>query len=244
MFKNMFGAGLNKDPEASTQPTQGAQDTGVGDTQQPANAVAADQVQPHPEVSDPQKAGLGLPENPTLDNFAKVLQNSEDATGSTEEAPVNATALTQQVLEQAKVDPLQSLPDSVKVALNQADEDTQQLLSGVASSVYTSAMQHMAVIFDQLMQQQRDASVSQVDKVVTSKLDSNALKVDNPLVAAEKQRVASQLRAKFPNAPSEWIAKHADNYFKALAESITPPPQQDATNLPEQVDYAELFELK
>jgi len=239
MFSKMFG----------TKPNE---------QQQPPAVGAKDQIKPDGmSPSDPNAAGVADPNNPDsgksqenpLDAFKDLYKVDPPKEGDTTPQPPKLE-LTDEVF--AKVLPSLDFTSGLSPEVQQglANGDSKAILAAIqqaGANAYKTAMQHNAAIMEDHLSKRFEAFKPEVkanvDRTITSQALSTLPNADNPVVKAELDRVASQLRTKYPAAPNEWIVQQTNTYLSELGKQLSPQQntQQQQQQLPEQVDFAELL---
>ena len=244
MFSKMFGGKQTPDGNKQAQP--------------PATG-AKDQIQPNGmDPADPSAAGVADPSNPDngakqsaknpLDEFRDLYKIDPSKEGDSN-SQVPSLELNDEVF--AKVLPNIDFTAGLTPEVQQqiASGDPKAILAAVqqaGANAYKTAMQHNAVLMEDHLSKRFEAFKPEVQKNVNQTLTSQALSqlpnADNPVVKAELDRVAKQLRAKYPTADNAWIAQQTNVYLSELGKQLAPqstPSQKE--ELPQQVDFAELL---
>jgi len=245
MFKGMFGGQQNN----NGQPTEG----------QPPASQAPDQIKPNTvDPADPAAAGVADPENPNsgkspenpLDAFKDLYTIDPKAQGANE-PQTPKLELTDEVFAKVipSIDFTEGLTPEVQQGLASGDPKAiLQAVKQVGANAYKTAMQHSATVMEDHLSKRCEAFKPEVqanvNQTITSQQLSQLPNADNPVIKAELDRVAQQLRTKYPTAPNEWIATQANTYLSELGKQLggqsTDPAQQES-KLPQQVDFAELL---
>jgi len=247
MFSKMFGGATppaNANPAQPNQanpPAVGARDQIKPDGMNPADPAAAG-------VADPQNPDSGKsPANP-LDAFKGLYDpKPTDANNPTPTTP--KLELNDEVF--AKVLPgldfTSGLSPEVQQGLTSGDPKAiLAAMQQVGATAYKTSMQHNAALMNDHLEKRFEAFKPEVQANVNKTITSQALSAlpnaDNPVVKAELDRVASQLRSKYPTADNAWIAQQTNTYLSELGKQLGGTPQQEAKPaLPEQVDFAKLL---
>jgi len=236
MFSNLFGKSSIEQPQ-----------------KQPPAVGAKDQIKPNGmNPADPKAAGVADPANPDsgksavhpLDAF-KDLYKVDPKDG---QKASNRLELPDEIFD--KVLPGMDFTAGLSPELQQqiAAGDSKAMLAAIQQSgatAYKTAMQHNAMLMNDNLDKRFEAYKATVKQNVDTNLTSSALaslpNADNPVVKAELDRVASQLRTKYPDAPNNWIVEQTNTYLSELGKQLSGSTQPQKQALPESVDFAELL---
>jgi len=238
----------------STPTGQPAQAQGAAPQDQPPAATAKDQITTSSGNSvDPAAAGVANPANP---DSGKSEVNPLDAFKDLYKTEANADQPTQPKLEVTtelldKITPsldfTSGLPPEVQQGLNSGDPKAiMAAIQQVGVNSYKTAMQHNAALINDHLDKRFESFKPEVQASVNQTITSQALSslpnADNPVVKAELDRVAAQLRAKYPTADNAWIAKQTNTYLSELGKQLNGTPAVAAEpTLPDEVDFSKLL---
>lgn len=243
MFKNMFGSN-----------NQGASTAGQ---QQPPAVGAKDQIKPNGmNPNDPATAGVANPDNPDsgkspvnpLDVFKDLYKIDSSKEGTTPEKP--RLDIPDEVFAKVlpSLDFTAGLTPEVRQQIDAGDgKAILAAMQQVGAEAYKTALQHNSAVLNDHLDKRFDAFTPTIKQNVDNNLTSSALaslpNADNPVIKAELDRVSSQLRNKFPDAPNQWIVEQTNTYLMELGKQLSPPTAEEvaAQALPKSVDFAELL---
>jgi len=156
--------------------------------------------------------------------------------------------LTDEVLDKVipSIDFSQGLSPEVQQKIAAGDGNAiLEAIKQAGAVAYKTAMQHNSALVNANLDARFKALEPTIQKSVNSNLTSNALaslpNASNPVVKAELDRVAQQLRTKYPEASNQWIAEQTNTYLLELGKQLTPEVEPPKSKLPESVDFAELL---
>jgi len=248
MFSKLFSP-TPPAPDAG-QPSQAQ---GAAPQAQPPGAVTPEQVQTNKiDGADPAASGVADPTNPDsgksaanpLDAFKDLYQTTPTPEGVTPRLEVTDELLSKVV---PSLDFTSGLSPEVQQGLNSGDPKAiLAAIQQVGANAYKTSMQHNAALINDHLDKRFESFKPQVqasvDKTITSQALSSLPNANNPVIKAELDRVAGQLRAKFPTADNAWIATQTNTYLSELGKQLNGTSAEPAKQeLPESVDFSKLL---
>jgi len=244
-LSDFFGGGAKPAPA----PQQTTPAPSANPDTSPSNLAAAQSMSTEQTIAATSTAPADNSAPAPLADFTDLWKNSApegDQANANQELTLPDEAMAA-VLE--KLDFAQTIPAELNQRLQQGDNTAiPEMLNHVSKQSYETAMRHMAAVTNQHLKNKASADASSLDTAIQSKLTSESVSnlpnADNPIIRRELDRVSQQLRTKFPDASSSWVAQQSQRYITELGAAFTPAsstPQGDTSN-PVDVDFADFLQ--
>lgn len=240
-MKTFFGGASNYQPKPPGQgnPNQGGNLPGGGAMPNQPNQGGGNQG-----VVNNAQGGGSQGQNTGVDNSGQQAVNPLDAyaglfntaakkpgqQGMEDEAP--HFQLAPEVITKAagSIDFLSSIPKELQEKLSvEGGPDLQtmmEVINHAARQAYTNSLSHLSPLIDKFHDVREQHGQKHLGKHIRNQLTENTVEslpqANHPAIKEGLKLVSRSIASQHPDAPPQWVAEQAYNYFISIAQALAP----------------------
>lgn len=246
-MKSIFGGQSNYTPQKPVQAPTNQNSANQGGNLPGGGALPGQKGQQGNQntgVVNNAAGGGSSGQNTGVDNSAQQAVNPLDAYSGLFNPPVKKSGqqgmedetphfqLAPEVITKAagSIDFLSSIPKELQDKLGaEGGPDLQtmlELINHASRNAYTNALSHLSPLIDKFHDVREQHGQKHLGKHIRSQLTENTLEslpqANHPAIKEGLKFISRSIASQHPDAPPQWVAEQAYNYFLNIAQALAP----------------------